>query len=174
MIFYTSQSTFIFSNFNFLNATVRGPSIRKWARGAPVNSCRPAPEAPGTWGGYSLYVYHYQGHASFVRNETAAILDIFQYRSQTSDFSIVYNLSLPAMWSGYVIVFRACCRNRGCFRIAAVLRTTVPVPKWFVKQPRFWNRGCSNDGISPTKTTCPTKASHADMAQNDTIHTVSS
>ena len=75
----------------------------------------------------------------------------FQYRPQTSDFSIVYNLSLPAMWSGYVIVFRGCFRNRGCFRIAAVLRTTVPVPKWFVKQARFWNRGCSNDGISPTK-----------------------
>ena len=44
----------------------------------------------------------------------------FHYRPQTSDFSIVYNLSLPAMWSGYVIVFRGCFRNRGCFRIAAV------------------------------------------------------
>ena len=29
-----------------------------------------------------------------------------------------------------MIVFRGCFRNRGCFRIAAVLRTTVPVPKW--------------------------------------------
>jgi hypothetical protein len=27
MIFYTSKSTFIFSSFNFLNVTVRGPSI---------------------------------------------------------------------------------------------------------------------------------------------------
>jgi hypothetical protein len=101
--------------------------------------------------GISKNGYWGWGPASSVRIETPAILDIFQYRPQTSDFSIVYNLSLPAMWSGYVIVFRGCFRNRGCFRIAAVLRTTVPVPKWFVKQPRFWNRGCSNDGISPTK-----------------------
>ena len=111
---------------------------------------------------------------SFVRNETAAILDIFQYRSQTSDFSIVYNLSLPAMWSGYVIVFRGCFRNRGCFRIAAVLRTTVPVPKWFVKQPRFWNRGCSNDGIRPTKPFVRPRHSTQTWHQTDTIHTVSS
>jgi hypothetical protein len=62
-----------------------------------------------------------------MRIETAAILDIFQYRPQTSDFSIVYSLSLPAMWSGYVIVFRGCFRNRGCFTIATVLRTAGTV-----------------------------------------------
>ena len=98
----------------------------------------------------------------------------FQYRPQTSDFSIVYNLSLPAMWSGYVIVFRGCFRNRGCFRIAAVLRTTVPVPKWFVKQPRFWNRGCSNDGIRPTNPCVWPRHSTQTWHQTDTIHTVSS
>ena len=55
MIFYTSKSTFTLSSFNFLNETVRVPSIWKWARGAPVNSCQPAPETPGTWEGTSLY-----------------------------------------------------------------------------------------------------------------------
>ena len=102
------------------------------------------------WAVVAMVVAMHQAHRWW-ELEQPRFWTYFHYRPQTSDFSIVYNLSLPAMWSGYVIVFRGCFRNRGCFRIAAVLRTTVPVPKWFVKQARFWNRGCSNDGISPTK-----------------------
>ena len=71
------------------------------------------------WAVVAMVVAMHQAHRWWVL-EQPRFWTYFQYRPQTSDFSIVYNLSLPAMWSGYVIVFRGCFRNRGCFRIAAV------------------------------------------------------